>query len=66
MGTLQRLARAAQVRYLSSLILSLVLLLTPAAGAAGTAFHAMTSHSAPVIASVGGSKEGCGGAGLPC
>ncbi len=66
MRTLSRRARTAQVRCLSSLILALMLLLAPAAGAVGTALHALSSQVGPVIASVGGPQEGCGGAGLPC
>lgn len=66
MLTIPRFARAMQVRWAPSLILGLVLLLAPAAGAASVASRAAASHAASLTSSVGAPKDGCGGAGLPC
>ncbi len=65
MRSLSRRMRTAQLRWPSSLILALVLLLAPAAGAASTASAAQPAASQHFTASYGPGSE-CSGTSLPC
>lgn len=68
MRTLRVFTHAVQVHWLPTLILAIVLLLAPltAAGATRAAGPAISAHAAPLIASVGGPDDFCGGAVAPC